>query len=104
MRSPDVVAVCRFGALPSEGKPAIKKLPATRFAWAPVWRWRPFLLPSGLPAADLFLFMLTRWGRNLAKPAWDMPALARHFKAAGARPAVRRMMAQQGLEPGPLLA
>lgn len=65
---------------------------------------RPFLLPSGLSAADLYLFMLTRWGRNLAKPAWDLPALARHFKAVGARPAVRRMLAQQGLEPGPLLA
>jgi glutathione S-transferase len=65
---------------------------------------RPFLLRSGFSAADLFLFMLTRWGRNLAKPAWDMPGLARHFKATGARPAVRRMLAQQGLEPGPLLA
>lgn len=65
---------------------------------------RPFLLPSGFSSADLYLFMLTRWGRNLAKPAWEMPALARHFKAVGARPAVRRMLAQQGLEPGPLLA
>lgn len=65
---------------------------------------REFLLPTGFSSADLFLFMLTRWGRNLAKPAWELPAIGRHFKAVGARPAVRRMMAQQGLDVGPLLA
>ena len=65
---------------------------------------RPFLLPAGFSAADIYLFMLTRWGRNLARPAWDMPALGRHFQAVGSRPAVRRMLTQQGLEPGPLLA
>lgn len=65
---------------------------------------RPFLLASGFSAADLYLFMLTRWGRNLAKPAWDLPALRRHFQATGGRPALRRVLAQQALEPGPLLA
>jgi len=62
---------------------------------------REFLLSGGYSAADIFLFMLTRWGRNLARPAWDLPAVRRHFLAVGARPAVRRMMERQGLDLGP---
>jgi glutathione S-transferase len=48
--------------------------------------------------ADLFLFMVTRWGRRLDPPAWDRPNLRRHFLATLELPGVRRMMDEQGLE------
>ena len=48
--------------------------------------------------ADLFLFMLTRWGRRLERPAWERPALRAHFLRLLARPGVARMLDEQGLE------
>jgi len=48
--------------------------------------------------ADLFLFMLARWGRRLESPAWDRPNLRRHAVATLELPGVRRMLAEQGLE------
>lgn len=47
---------------------------------------------------DLFLFMLIRWGRNLAHPAWDRPALRSCFRAILERPATQRVFAEQQLE------
>lgn len=52
--------------------------------------------------ADLFLFMLTRWGRLLAPAAWDRPNLRRHFLATLELPGVQRMLSEQGLEITPL--
>jgi glutathione S-transferase len=49
-------------------------------------------------AADLFLFMLTRWGRFLEPAAWDRPNLRAHFLRALALPGVRRMIEEQRLE------
>jgi len=49
-------------------------------------------------AADLFLFMMTRWGRRLDPPAWDRPNLRAHFLRTFALPGVRRMVAEQGLD------
>lgn len=49
-------------------------------------------------AADLFLFMMTRWGRRLDPPAWDRPNLRAHFLRTLALPGVRRMVAEQGLD------
>ena len=48
--------------------------------------------------ADLFLFMLTRWGRRLEPAAWDRPNLRRHFLATLELPGVRRMLDEQGLD------
>jgi glutathione S-transferase len=48
--------------------------------------------------ADLFLFMVTRWGRRLESPAWDRPNLRRHAVATLELPGVRRMLDEQGLE------
>jgi glutathione S-transferase len=48
--------------------------------------------------ADLYLFMLTRWGRRLDPPAWDRPNLRAHFRRLLERPGVRRMLDEQGLE------
>ena len=48
--------------------------------------------------ADLFLFMVTRWGRRLDRAAWDRPNLRRNFLATLELPGVRRMMDEQGLD------
>jgi len=48
--------------------------------------------------ADLFLFMLTRWGRNLDPPAWERPNLRAHFLRTTRLPGVRRMIEEQALE------
>jgi glutathione S-transferase len=59
---------------------------------------RPWLVGDERSAADLFLFMLTRWGRNLEPPAWDRPHLQNHWIRLAERPGVRRMLDEQGLE------
>jgi glutathione S-transferase len=48
--------------------------------------------------ADLFLFMLTRWGRRLDPPSWDRPNLRRHFLSTLELPGVRRMLDEQNLD------
>jgi glutathione S-transferase len=62
---------------------------------------RPWLVGDEHTAADLFLFMLTRWGRHLDPPAWDRPNLRAHFVRTLALPGVGRMMDEQGLERPP---
>jgi glutathione S-transferase len=59
---------------------------------------RTWLAAEHRTGADLFLFMLTRWGRRLEPAAWDRPNLRRHFLAALELPGVRRMLDEQGLE------
>lgn len=57
----------------------------------------PYLAGASFTAADLFLHMLARWSRNCARPAWAFPHIARNLDLVKARPAVQRMMAQEGL-------
>jgi glutathione S-transferase len=59
---------------------------------------RTWLAAEHRTGADLFLFMVTRWGRRLDPPAWDRPNLRRHFLATLELPGVLRMMEEQGLE------
>jgi glutathione S-transferase len=59
---------------------------------------RDWLVGEHRSAADLFLFMLTRWGRRLDDPAWDRQALRAHFLRTLALPGVARMVAEQGLD------
>jgi glutathione S-transferase len=59
---------------------------------------REWLAADHRTGADLFLFMLTRWGRRLDPPAWDRPELRAHFLRTLALPGVRRMVAEQQLE------
>ncbi len=59
---------------------------------------RDWLVGGHRTAADLFLFMLTRWGRRLEPPAWDEPHLRAHFLRTLALPGVRRMLDEQGLD------
>lgn len=59
---------------------------------------REWLAGEHRTAADLFLFMLTRWGRRLDEPAWERPRLRAHFLRTLALPGVRRMVEEQGLD------
>jgi glutathione S-transferase len=52
-------------------------------------------------AVDLYLHMLTRWGRNLPRKAWTLPNLGPHYRLLSERPSVARMMQRQGIEPYP---
>ena len=59
---------------------------------------RDWLVGDHRTAADLFLFMLTRWGRFLEPAAWDRPRLRAHFLRTLELPGVARMIEEQGLE------
>ncbi len=58
---------------------------------------RRWLVGDERTAADIYLFMLTHWGRTLEPPAWDSPHLGAHYRRMLERPGVQRMMAEQGL-------
>jgi glutathione S-transferase len=59
---------------------------------------RNWLVGDHRTAADLFLFMLTRWGRRLEPPAWDRPAIRAHFLRTLALPGAGRMIEEQQLD------
>jgi glutathione S-transferase len=59
---------------------------------------REWLAAEHRTGADLFLFMLTRWGRRLDPPAWNRPRVRAHFLRTLALPGVRRMVSEQGLD------
>jgi glutathione S-transferase len=59
---------------------------------------REWLAGDHRTAADLFLFMVTRWGRRLEAPSWDQSNLRAHFLRTLAVPGVRRMIEEQQLE------
>ncbi len=58
------------------------------------WEW---LLASGFSAADLFLFMLVRWGRAMPKPPREIAPLGAHAGRVLARPAVAAALAAEGI-------
>lgn len=58
----------------------------------------PYLAGESFSGADLYLHMLSRWSRNSPRPAWHWPHVAALVDRVKARPAVQRMMAQEGLE------
>ena len=59
---------------------------------------REWLVGDHRTAADLFLLMLTRWGRRLDPPAWDRPHLRAHFRRTYELPGVQRMFEEEDLE------
>ncbi|MEZ5100753.1 MAG: glutathione S-transferase family protein [Thermoleophilia bacterium] len=56
-----------------------------------------YLVGGRFTSADLFLAMLTRWGRRLEPRWWDAPALGDHYRRITERPAIRRVYEQEGL-------
>jgi glutathione S-transferase len=65
---------------------------------------REWLAADHRTGADLFLFMVTRWGRRLDPAAWDQPNLRQHFLRTLALPGVRRMIEEQDLDLPPWAA
>ena len=59
---------------------------------------RDWLVGDARTVADLFLFMLTRWGRNLEPASWDRPNLRAHFLRALELRGPRTALAEQGLD------
>ena len=59
---------------------------------------REWLVGGERTVADLFLFMLTRWGRFLEPPAWDRPDLRAHWLRTLELPGARKVIEEQGLE------
>jgi glutathione S-transferase len=59
---------------------------------------RDWLVGDERTVADLFLFMLTRWGRFLDPAAWDRPSLRAHWLRTLALDGPRRTLAEQGLD------
>ena len=57
----------------------------------------PYLLGETFCAADLYLLMLTRWGRSLPRPARDIPEIAAHAERVLARPAVKETFRLEGV-------
>ncbi|MEX2211056.1 MAG: glutathione S-transferase family protein [Gaiellaceae bacterium] len=59
---------------------------------------RTWLVGDDRTVADLFLWMLVRWGRRLDRPAWDRPNVRAYFLRLLERPPLRRVLEEQGLE------
>lgn len=59
---------------------------------------REWLVGDSRTGADLYLFMLTRWGRFQEPAAWDRPNLRAHFLRSLELPGVRRMVEEQELD------
>lgn len=60
---------------------------------------REWLLTSGFSAADLFLFMLVRWGRAMAVPPRGIAPLGAHAERVLERRAVQGALAAEGITP-----
>ena len=58
---------------------------------------REWLVGGEVTAADFFLFMLVRWGRNLDPPAWGRPRLRAHFLRMLDLRGPRTALEEQGL-------
>jgi len=59
----------------------------------------PWLLGERFSAADLFLFMLIRWGRSMEVPPRSRAGLMAFAERILERPAVQDALAAEGLEP-----
>jgi glutathione S-transferase len=59
---------------------------------------RTWLLGERFSAADLFLFMLMRWGRGLPRPPRSIPNLNALAERVLARPAVRKALEVEGIK------
>jgi glutathione S-transferase len=57
----------------------------------------PYLLGQRFTSADLYLAMLTRWGRRAEPKWWDQPNLGEHWRLVRGRPAFERVYEQEEL-------
>jgi glutathione S-transferase len=59
---------------------------------------KTWLLGDRFSAADLFLFMLIRWGRGMPRPPRTLPSLKAFAERVVARPAVQEAFKAEGLQ------
>ncbi|MBB4039732.1 glutathione S-transferase [Microvirga flocculans] len=59
---------------------------------------RTWLLGERFSAADLFLFMLIRWGRGMPRPPRSLPNLNALAERVVARPAVQQALEAEGIK------
>lgn len=59
---------------------------------------KSWLLGERFSAADLYLFMLIRWGRGLPRPPRTIANLKAHAERVLARPAVRKTLEVEGIQ------
>jgi glutathione S-transferase len=59
----------------------------------------PYLLGERYSAADPYLMMLVRWGRNLKNPARNFGNLRAHAERVLARPRIKATIEHEGLTP-----
>ena len=60
---------------------------------------RPYLLGDAISAADVYLFMVSRWTRNTTRKARDLPHLGSLLARVMERPKVREAYAIEGIAP-----
>jgi glutathione S-transferase len=91
----------RFTSVP-EGAPAVRAAASATLRRHVEWidaelATRPWLVGEERTAADLYLFMVTKWGHWHEPPLWEPPHLRDHFDRLLERPGVRRMMVEEEL-------
>jgi len=59
----------------------------------------PYLLGDVFSLADYFLFMVSRWGRNMGSPPRALANLGRTLGLIAGRPALIRAFAAEGIDP-----
>ena len=85
-------------ALQAQVKEGAKSILADQFDWLDAeLAGKQYLLGDTFCGADLYLFMLTRWSRNLERKGCDRPNLGAHYRRIAERPSVVRMMEQEGI-------
>lgn len=68
------------------------------FVDAHLARQGPYMLGETFSLLDLYLWMLSRWGRGMAHPPRDRVHIRRLLETLSARPAVQRALASEGLK------
>jgi glutathione S-transferase len=86
---------------PDEGLPREVSQPRIEAVWdrmdAQLADGRAFILGERMSAADFLLTMLTRWSRNMPKPAQQWPHLGRYMARMKQRPALVEVHKREGL-------
>lgn len=86
---------------PDEGMAHSVSRPRIEAVWdrmdAQLGDGRPFILGERTSAADFLLTMLTRWSRNMPRPASEWPHLGAYMKRMKQRPGLVEVHAREGL-------
>ena len=86
-------------ALQAQVKAGAASILATQLDWLDSeLAGKQYLLGDTFSGADLYLFMLTRWSRNLERKGWDRPNLGAHYRRLAERPSVVRTLEAEGIE------